>query len=233
VDGAPSGAVTARVLSHAEARRAYDRIGRLQDSQAFYEDLATSRLLQHGAFSSAKAVFEFGCGTGRFAQRLLEAHLPPGARYRGVDLSPGMIGLARARLRPWAPRAEVRLTEGGPPSDEPSAAFDRFVSNYVFDLLGIDEIEAVLRQAHRMLEPGGLLCTTGLSTGMGPGSRAMARAWTWVQSRVPALVGGCRPVDVLPLLPAGDWEVRHHSKLVRFGLTSEVLVARRAAKNAP
>jgi SAM-dependent methyltransferase len=220
--------VKARVLSHAEARRAYDRIGRLQDRQAFYEDAATNRLLQHGDFRSARSIFEFGCGTGRFAQRLLEAELPPGARYRGVDLSPRMIGLAQARLRPWASRAEVRLTGGGPPSDEPSAAFDRFVSNYVFDLLAIDAIEAVLREAHRMLEPGGLLCTTGLSTGTGPGSRAVARAWCWVQSRAPSLVGGCRPVDVRPLLPAGGWELRHHSKLVRFGLTSEVLVARRA-----
>ncbi|HSF02806.1 MAG TPA: class I SAM-dependent methyltransferase [Solirubrobacterales bacterium] len=216
-----------RTLSHAEARRAYDRIGRLQDSQAFYEDVATSRLLQHGDFPSAQSVFEFGCGTGRFAHRLLEEHLPPGARYRGVDLSPRMIGLAQARLRPWAPRAGVRLTEGGPPSDEPPASCDRFVSNYVFDLLAIEEIEAVLREAQRMLQPGGLLCTTGLSTGIGRASRGMARAWGWVQSRAPSLVGGCRPVDVLPLLPAEGWEVRRHSKLVRFGLTSEVLVARR------
>ena len=71
---------------------------------------------------------------------------------------------------------------------------------------------------------------TGLSTGVGPGSRAMARVWTWVQSRMPSLVGGCRPVDVLPLLAAADWEIRHHSKLVRLGVTSEVLVARRAVR---
>ena len=138
-----------------------------------------------------------------------------------------MIGLAQARLRPWGSRAGVRLTEGGPPSDEPPASCDRFVSNYVFDLLAIEEIEAVLREAHRMLEPGGLLCASGLSTGIGPGSRAVARAWSWVQSRAPSLVGGCRPIDVRPLLPAESWEVRHHSKRVRLGMTSEVLVARR------
>ncbi len=55
----------------------YDRIGSLQDSQAFYEDRATGLLLQHGEFSSAESVFEFGCGTGRFALRLLEEYLPP------------------------------------------------------------------------------------------------------------------------------------------------------------
>lgn len=216
-----------RILSHAEARRVYDRIGRLQDTQAFYEDVATSRLLQHGDFSSARSVFEFGCGTGRFAQRLLEGKLPPEARYRGVDLSPRMIGIASSRLQPWKARAEVRLTEGGRPHDEPTASCDRFVSNYVFDLLAIEEIEAVLQEAHRMLQPGGLLCTVGLSTGIDPASRAVARAWSWVQSLAPALVGGCRPVDVRPLLARGRWKLRHHSKLARFAVTSECLVAER------
>jgi SAM-dependent methyltransferase len=214
-------------LSRDEARRAYDRIGPLQDAQAFYEDRATRRLHEHGDFRSARAVFEFGCGTGRFAAGLLAEQLPPEARYRGVDLSPRMVELARARLAPWAARAEVRLSDGGPPSDEPAQAWDRFVSTYVFDLLPVPEIEAVLREARRMLRPGGMLCTAGLSTGVGPGSRAVAHAWSWLQARAPSLVGGCRPLDLLPLLPSVDWRVVHHSKLVAFGVTSEVLVARR------
>jgi len=101
------------------------------------------------------------------------------------------------------------------------------VSNYVFDLLAADEIRAVLREGHRMLAPGGLLCTTGLSTGIDPVSRAVARTWSWVQSRAPSLVGGCRPIELLRLLPPERWELRHHAKLVRFGVTSESLVAQR------
>lgn len=68
-----------RTLSYSEARRAYDRIGTLQDTQAFYEDETTAELLRHGAFAEARAVFEFGCGTGRFAETLLEEHLGAGA----------------------------------------------------------------------------------------------------------------------------------------------------------
>jgi SAM-dependent methyltransferase len=217
----------ATALTHPEARRAYDRIGKLQDSQAFYEDRATGLLLRHGEFESAQSVFEFGCGTGRFALRLLSEQLPPEARYRAVDLSPKMVSLTRARLAPYAARAEVFLTEGGPPVDQPTGAFDRFVSNYVFDLLPEDEIRAVLGEAHRMLRPGGLLCLAGLSTGVGPLSRAVATVWGWVQSRWPSAVGGCRPVDVAPLLPESAWQVRHHRKVVAFGLTSEALVAGR------
>jgi ubiquinone/menaquinone biosynthesis C-methylase UbiE len=217
----------ATILSHREARRAYDRIGSLQDTQAFYEDRATAVLLRHGDFGSAESVFEFGCGTGRFALRLLTELLSPDARYRGVDISPKMVSLAQARLAPYAARAQVVLTEGGAPIDEASESCDRFVSSYVFDLLSVEDIRGILLEAHRMLRPRGLLCLTGLSTGVGPLSRTVARAWNWVQSRRPSLVGGCRPVDLLPLLPESSWKVRHHSKLVAFGLTSEVLIAER------
>jgi hypothetical protein len=78
-----------------------------------------------------------------------------------------------------------------------------------------------------MLRPGGLLCLAGLSTGIGPVSRAVARVWSFVQSRWPAAVGGCRPIDLLRFLPESAWRVRHHEKVVAFGITSEILVAER------
>jgi SAM-dependent methyltransferase len=214
-------------LSPAEARRTYDRIGSLQDTQAFYEDAATGRLLREGNFSAAESVFEFGCGTGRFAVRLFEEHLSTTARYRGVDLSPEMVRLARQRLEPYAPRAEVVLSEGGAPVDEPTAHYDRFVSNYVFDLLSDEDMRSVLHEAHRMLRPDGLLCLSSLSTGVGPASRAVARIFSWVQARRPSLVGGCRPVDLRPLLEEKLWQVQHHEKVVAFAVPSEVVVARR------
>lgn len=217
----------ATVLSHQEARRAYDRIGSKQDSQAFYEDRATNVLLQHGDFGSAEAVFEFGFGTGRFALRLLTEYLPPSASYRGVDISPKMVSLAQARLASYSPRAQLILTEGGPPVHEPPESCDRFVSNYVLDLLSEEDIRNVLAEAYRMLRPGGLLCLAGLSTGVGPLSRTVAGILSWIQAHRPSLVGGCRPIDLLPFLPASVWNVRHHEKLVTFGITSEALVAER------
>jgi len=215
------------VLSHEEARSTYDRIGSLQDTQAFYEDRAIGWLRSHADFQSAKTLFEFGCGTGRFALHLFTEALSPDACYRGVDVSPKMISLARARLAPYSSRAEILLTDGDPPIDEPTGFYDRFVSNYVFDLLSEADIRDTLHEARRMLRPGGLLCLTGLSTGIGTLSRTVERIWTWVQVHRPSAVGGCRPIDVLPLLSAPSWQVRHHTKLVRFGITSESLIAQR------
>jgi SAM-dependent methyltransferase len=78
-------------LSHAAARALYDRIGRWQDTQRFYEDEATADLIAHADLHQAQSVFEFGVGTGRLAARLLRDHLPATAHYLGIDISATMV----------------------------------------------------------------------------------------------------------------------------------------------
>ncbi len=48
----------------------YDRFGRRQDPQGWYEDAALERLIALGRLAEARAVCEFGCGTGRLAAGL-------------------------------------------------------------------------------------------------------------------------------------------------------------------
>lgn len=43
--------------------------------------VATEALIQNCEFDRVRSVFELGCGTGRFAERLLERYLPANARY--------------------------------------------------------------------------------------------------------------------------------------------------------
>jgi ubiquinone/menaquinone biosynthesis C-methylase UbiE len=214
-------------LSPQEARRVYDRMGRWLDTQAFYEDPATRDLVRHARFEAAEAVFEFGCGTGRFARLLLSRHLPPDARYRAWDVSPRMVGLARARLAAFAERAEVVLSEGGPPLSEPADSCDRFVSNYVLDLLSESDIRAVVGEARRMLRPGGLLCLASLSAPHGPFSRLLIAAWSALHARSPRLTGGCRPIDLLSFVSEGEWKLRHHGAFTPLGIPSESVVAER------
>ncbi len=216
-----------RTLSHQEARRTYDRIGSLQDSQGFYEDRATALVVHHGNFTCAESIFEFGCGTGRFALRLFEDYLPDTTCYRGTDLSQKMVRLAESRLAKYSSRVEVILSEGGPPVDEPAEYYDRFVSNYVFDLLSHEDIRAVLREAHRMLRPDGLLCLSGLSNGLDRTSRIVAGVVSWTQTHCPSLVGGCRPIDLLPFLQESEGQAQHHSKVAAFGVPSEIVIAKR------
>lgn len=217
----------ARAFTHPEAKAFYDRFGARQDSQAFYEDRATAELVAHGGFGAARAVFEFGCGTGRFAAELLTFHLPEDCRYRAVDISDTMVGLARRRLEPWAGRAAVQPSSGTMEIAAPDASFDRFVANYVLDLLSVDDIRALLAEARRVLRPGGLLCTTGLTDGRSIPSRIVMGAWQAIADRNPKLLGGCRPVDLRPYLAADAWRLRHLDVVERFGIAAQVVVAAR------
>ncbi len=213
-------------LTAEQARRVYDRIGRVQDTQSFYEDAVTQRLAKLGAFERAGSVFELGCGTGRHADLLLRERLAPDARYVGVDVSPRMIALARARLRPWSPRAEVALLD--PPARALPGAdgeYDRFVATYVLDLLSDEHARALLTEAHRLLAPSGLLCLAGLTEGVTPAGRVVSRAWGALAQRWPALLGGCRPIELEGLLAPDSWRVERREVITSWGVPTELVVA--------
>src|SRR5262249_14068473 len=192
------------------------------------EDYATGELIAHAEFPEAQAVFEFGAGTGRIAERLLRERLPATARYLGIDISPTMVALARQRLAPWGDRAQVDQSDGSPRTQAPDGAFDRFLSTYVLDLLSVEDIELVLQEAHRLLSPDGLLCLVSATHGRTPLERVVMGAAARLHACSPSLVGGCRAIRVLSFLEPGRWRVMHRSVVSKWGIPSEVLVARPA-----
>ena len=219
--------VPERYVSAQQARGIYDRIGRWQDTRPLSERRALDALVERAAFERAGAVLEFGCGTGRLAARLLAGHLPAGARYLGLDVSPKMVRLARATVAPWGDRARVELTGGQMVIPAGEGSHDRFVSAYVLDLLSPDDTARLLDEAHRVLRPGGLLALASLTPGQTAAARALTRAWRAVWSLDPALLGGCRPVALAPQLAPGRWAVRARLTVTDLMLASEVVVAER------
>lgn len=214
-----------KTLSHQQAKQFYDKFGSKQDWQRFYEDPAIADLVSHMRLHEAQSLFEFGCGTGRFAQTLLSQHLSDTAHYFGVDVSSTMIGLSRARLAPFVDRARVQQTVGEIRFDQPAASVDRFIAIYVLDLLSDTDARALFDEAHRLLRPGGLLGLVSLTHGATVAARWVERAWNGLFRLRPMLVGGCRPIDLRPLVSSARWSIEHHDVLTRFGISSQVVVA--------
>lgn len=212
------------MLSHEEARTFYDGFGTKQDWQRFFEDRAVTDLVEHLSLESAQSVFEFGCGTGRLAEHLLQVCLPSDATYLGIDVSPTMLDLSTGRLFPFGPRAEVRLTSGEMRLNAPPDRFDRFISTYVLDLLSEDDIQGLLKEAYRILSGDGLLGLVSLTHGPTLLSRTVEKLWSTIHRIHPALVGGCRPLHLEEFIKGG-WQIEYLRKVVRFGVPSEVLVA--------
>ena len=215
------------MLSRQQARDYYDRFGSKQDRQGFYEDAPLADLVAHARFGEAVAVAEFGSGTGRFAENLLAEELPESATYAGFDVSGTMVELASRRLARFGARVSVTRTAGAPTLPLANQSVDRVVSTYVLDLLTLGDVDAVLREAHRVLVAGGLLAVTGLAPGTTLLSSAIGGLWTLVHRLSPTLVGGCRPLRVVGRLAEREWRVDYHRVVIAAGIPSEVLIAER------
>lgn len=213
------------MLAYEQAKRFYDWMGAKQDSQCFYEQPALADLVAHLELTGAEKVIEFGCGTGRLAEELLNRYLPLNACYVGLDVSSTMIELAQSRTVRFGDRAAIQQTSGTTRIDLPDAAFDRFISTYVLDLLSEKDIDSILSEAYRVLTKGGLVGLVSLTRG----SRGLSRFVTWIWERLhqfsPMLVGGCRPVEVRRWLKDLKWKVRHRNVVTPFAIASEIVVA--------
>ena len=127
----------------------------------------------------------------------------------------------------WPHRARVVLLD--PPALElpgDTGTFDRFVAAYVFDLLSPQAGEALLGEAARLLVPGGLLGVVSLTKGTTISSRIVSSGWEAIAKRWPSLLGGCQPIELRDLISGPEWAIEHCDVAVKFGVPSEVVIAR-------
>jgi ubiquinone/menaquinone biosynthesis C-methylase UbiE len=122
-----------------------------------YVDRIHQLMLESVAGSGAavpSAVLDVGCGTGRLLEKA-GAHWPA-ARLLGVDPAPGMIEVARRRI----PKATMDVA-GAEALPLPAASVDLALS--CVSLHHWKDRAQGLREAARVLRPGGQLCLADIT----------------------------------------------------------------------
>jgi SAM-dependent methyltransferase len=95
------------------------------------------------------AHLDIGCGPGT-----LIGLLPGGFKSIGVDLAEEQVAYAK---RAYAAESKTFLQVGGYPYPFPDASFDCITVIELIEHLPLDEAEAILREAFRLLTPGGVV----------------------------------------------------------------------------
>lgn len=111
--------------------------------------------LEHSMLDAAgaitgKRVLDLGCGIGDLTIPLAIA----GARTTAIDLSAGMVEVARQRLEHFAPNSQTQFLVG--PAEEmpiPDKSFDLIVGRFILHHL---DVEQAARECARVLAPGGV-----------------------------------------------------------------------------
>jgi len=136
-----------------------------------------------------------------------------------------MVDLARSRTARFKDRARIRQSDGSFRFEDPGESIDRFIANYVLDVLPPEDISAAIGEAHRLLKPDGLLGVISLTHGRSGMPRWMTQSWDRIHRFRPAWVGGCRPVELLDFIGEDSWRVDYQKVITAFGIPSEIVIA--------
>jgi demethylmenaquinone methyltransferase/2-methoxy-6-polyprenyl-1,4-benzoquinol methylase len=132
------------------AERLFEGLGPTYDRNAALRSLGQDPRWRHFLVSHVppgSEVLDVATGTGAVASRLLER----GCTVTGLDQSPGMLRVARARLAD-----RMRFVEGRAESlPFEDASFDALTFTYL--LRYVDEPGDVLRELARVVRPGGTM----------------------------------------------------------------------------
>jgi ubiquinone/menaquinone biosynthesis C-methylase UbiE len=171
----------------------YDVFARLVGSES-----AHRRLVEQAGIRPRHHVLEIGCGTGNLT--LLLKRLHPDADVVGLD--PDAKALVRARRKAERRSLAVRL-ERGFADDLPyaEASFDRVLSAFMLHHLDAEAKAKTLREARRVLRPGGALHALDFGAGHGVLAHLFHRGHLEDQHRIRDLMREAGFGDVTELEP--------------------------------
>lgn len=206
-----------------EAGKFYDRIS------GFYDLLAASsegpfirRGLKMLQAQPGDRVLEIGSGTGRALVDLFRA-VGQSGRVTGIDLSEGMMEIARKRLDGSGAEEKPDLVIGDAVSlPLRNGSRDKIFTSFTLDLFSAADIEQVLAECQRVLGTEGRLVVVALNRDQ-PLPLA-GKAYQWLHARFPGVID-CRPIPVRSLLERAGFQIRDHRRDLMWGIPVSITAA--------
>ena len=210
-----------------QTRQNYDRISRWYDLFAGSEKKFTEIGLQILGVKAGERVLEIGFGTGTSLVTLARQARSSGLAA-GVELSSGMIEVARKRIYPFGhkqaksqERSAQMIRGDGTVLPFACDSFDALFLSFTLELFSEAEIPVVLEGCHRVLKHEGRLGVVSLTKQ----DVLACRLYEWGHKRWPVMLD-CRPIDLRESLEAGGFRIQAAKLQTMWGLPVEIALGK-------
>jgi demethylmenaquinone methyltransferase/2-methoxy-6-polyprenyl-1,4-benzoquinol methylase len=205
------------------ARASYNRMSRWYDmiagsTEKKYRDWGLEKL----SARQGEKILEIGFGTGHCLVSLAKA-VGPAGRVIGLDISDGMLAIARARLQQvgLSDRVDLHLGDAAHLDFFQAGDLDGVFMSFTLELFDNPEIPRVLQECHRILKPGGRLAVVSMTKTNPPG--LPVRMYEWFHEHMPDYAD-CRPIFARQALEENGFKIQDVSLSSMWGLPVEIVL---------
>jgi demethylmenaquinone methyltransferase/2-methoxy-6-polyprenyl-1,4-benzoquinol methylase len=209
------------------ARQSYNRLSRWYDlvaggTEKKYRDWGLEKL----AAGPGEKILEIGFGTGHCLVSLAKA-VGPAGRVTGLDISDGMLAIARERLQQEGlnERVDLHLGDAAKLDFIESGSLDGVFMSFTLELFDNPEIPRVLQECYRILKLGGRLAVVSMTKHDPPG--IAVRIYEWFHDHMPDYAD-CRPIFARQALEQSGFVIRDVSVSSMWGLPVEIVLGTKA-----
>lgn len=220
-------AAVARVNRSKEAaRESYNRLSGWYDvvagsAEKKYRDRGLAKL----SAQPGEKVLEIGFGTGHCLVSLARA-VGPGGRVIGVDISDGMLAIARERLQKegLSERVDLHLGDAAALDFIEAGSLDGVFMSFTLELFDNPEIPRVLQEARRILKSGGRLAVVSMTKNDPPG--IPVRIYEWFHDAMPNYAD-CRPIFARQSMEESGFKIEDASVSSMWGLPVQIVLGKK------
>ncbi len=207
-------------IAYTRLSRWYDWLGKSSEGPHI-----TTGLQLLNAQAGERAL-EIGFGTGHGLVALAQS-VGQAGQVCGIDLSPGMIAVARE----WIEKAHLTervVVQRGNVLHLPYATgtFDVVFSSFMLDLIDTPDLPIVLRECRRVLRSNGRVGIVSMSKACS--SNLIVKLYEHAHRWLPALID-CRPIYVQAMLVTAGFQIEVAQTRSMWGLPVEIVIARQEA----
>lgn len=205
--------------THEEIVRKYNWIAPIYDLFGILmESKARQRAIDMAAIKNGEKILEVAFGTGLNFVEILKRN--PQGWVNGIDVSMKMLERARKRISKTGQKNYTLYLGDCRHLPFEDGTFDILMTQYLLDILPVEDFTPILLQFKRVLKNGGRIVLVNMTKG----ERWLNKIYEEIYKLKPPLLAGCRGVMAQPFLEEIGFKEFQREFVSQLGFPSEVVL---------